>query len=138
MRAFFMIALFLMPIHAGLSESLDLDQLLEEVQRSRGAEGKINRERESRFLAEKNKQKEALATARAGLMRAEAASQRLKATFEANEAELVDIESTLKERSGVLDDLFAVARQAAGDLNAELSASITSAQFPGSGAFWKP
>ncbi|MEN8260802.1 MAG: MotA/TolQ/ExbB proton channel family protein [Pseudomonadota bacterium] len=134
MKKFLIVAMLLMPIYAAQAESIDLDQLLREVKQSQGAEGKINRERESRFLAEKKKQKRVLAKTRAALAQADRASKKLKATFDAKEAELADLELKLKARSGVLGELFGVARQVAGDMKAELNGSLTSAQFPGRSA----
>lgn len=131
MKTFFRMLLLLMPIHAALAENTDLDRLLREVKQSQGAEGKINREREARFLAEKAKQQQVLNEARSTLKQADEASKQLKAAFDANEAELIDLELKLKDRSGVLSELFGVAKQAAGDLKAELDRSLISAEFPG-------
>ncbi|MCK5354808.1 MAG: DUF3450 family protein [Methyloprofundus sp.] len=112
------------------AKHLDLDQLLTEVKKIQGVEGKINRERESHFIAEKNKQAGKLKTARAELTKLELASSQLKATMTANEQALSKLETELKDRSGVLGELFGVARQAAGDLHAEFENSLTSAQLP--------
>ncbi len=112
------------------AKHLDLDQLLREVKKSQGIESKINRARESQFLAEKNKQQQLLNSAVAALARQEKLSEQLKTHLDTNEEELSVLETELKNKSGVLGELFGVARQAAGDLKADLSNSIISAQFP--------
>lgn len=111
------------------AKHLDLDQLLSEVKKNQGVEGKINRERESRFISEKNQQSAKLSTARAKLSKLEYSSNQLKQAMEANEQELAKLETNLKDRSGVLGELFGVARLASADLHAEFENSLTSAQF---------
>ena len=130
MKVLFFIALSLLTIDFVSAEHLDLDQLLREVKKIQGQEGKINREREAQFLAQKNKQQQLLSTAKAALAKQESLSQQLSAQMEANETELSELETQLKERSGILGELFGVARQAAGDLQVDLNNSIVSAEFP--------
>lgn len=114
-----------------LAEHLGLDQLLREVKKSQGVEAKINRARESQFLADKNKQQQLLQAARSNLNKQELLSNQLKTHLDKNEEELGLLETDLKNRSGVLGELFGVAKQAAGDLKADLSQSLVSSQFPG-------
>lgn len=113
------------------SAHLDVDELLREVKASQGVEGKINKQREARFLAEKNEQVRLLSEAKVTLAREERTSKKMKQEFDAKEAELLELESVLKEKTGILGELFGVARQAAGDLRIDLDTSIVSAQFPG-------
>lgn len=112
------------------AEHLDLDQLLREVKQSRSAQGKVNREREARFQADKTQQQRLLAAAKSELAQQEHISAQIKTRFEANEAELTQMETVLKERTGVLGELFGVVRQVAGDLKADIDNSVVSAQFP--------
>ena len=112
-----------------IAEHLDLDQLLREVKKTQGIDAKINKARESQFLAEKNKQQQLLQAALASLAKQEGLSVRLKKNLDVNEEELSLLETELKNRSGVLGELFGVARQAAGDLKADLNHSLVSAQF---------
>ena len=114
-----------------LAEHLGLDQLLREVKKSQGVEAKINKARESQFLADKNKQQQLLQAALAKLSKQELLSNQLKTHLDKNEEELALLETDLKDRSGVLGELFGVAKQAAGDLKADLSHSLVSSQFPG-------
>jgi len=115
---------------AVIAEHLDLDKLLKEVKKSQGIEAKINRTRESEFLNEKNKQQALLNAALASLAKQEHSSVQLKATLDINEEVLSKLETELKSKSGELGELFGVARQAAGDLKADLQHSLVSAQFP--------
>ncbi|MCD2449693.1 MotA/TolQ/ExbB proton channel family protein [Methylicorpusculum oleiharenae] len=113
------------------ADPLALDQLLNEVKRNQGIEGKINQEREARFLAEKAKQQSLLAGARADLSTQERLSAQLKQQLEANEQALNQLQTELDNRSGILKELSGVAKQAAGDLKADFENSLISAQFPG-------
>lgn len=131
MKKFIFVFLFLFSSSAVFAEHLDLDRLLREVKKAQGAEAKINRARETQFLAEKNQQQQLLKNALATQARQESISNQLKSQLDANEEALSLLETELKSRSGVLGELFGVARQAAGDLKADLSHSIISAQFPG-------
>ncbi len=120
MRMILVAGLFLLSPCIAQAVHLDLDQLLRDVKKSQGLEGKINREREARFLAEKNQQQQLLAKAKADLSKQESLSDQLKTQMDANEEELRQLETELNERSGVLGELFGVARQAAGDMKADL------------------
>ncbi len=113
-----------------VAEHLDLDQLLRDVKKTQGAEAKINKAREARFLAEKNKQQQVLQTALSTMAKQQRMSVQLKAHLDSAEEELSQLETELKSRSGELGELFGVARQAAGDLKADLRHSLVSAQFP--------
>jgi len=125
------LSIFLFVPQLLVAEHLGLDQLLKEIKKSQGVEAKINRTREAQFLAEKNKQQQLLQAARSELTKQEELSSKLKVHMETNETELSELETELKNRSGVLGELFGVAKQAAGDLNADLKQSLVSAQFPG-------
>ena len=125
----YLLLILLIPQIVG-AEHLGLDQLLREVKKSQGVEAKINRAREAQFLAEKHKQQQLLQAAQAELSKQEVLSSQLKTHLDTNESELSELETELKNRSGVLGELFGVAKQAAGDLNADLRHSLVSAQFP--------
>ncbi|MFW5442838.1 MAG: MotA/TolQ/ExbB proton channel family protein [Methylococcaceae bacterium] len=114
-----------------VAKHLALDQLLRDVKNSQGIDAKINKARESEFLAKKNKQQQLLQESNARLAKQERLSTQLKVHLDSNEEKLSGLETELKNRSGVLGELFGVARQAAGDLRADLKHSIISAQFPG-------
>lgn len=112
------------------ADQLTLDQLLQAVKQKQGQEGKINKQREARFLAEKNNQKKALKAVKAEEAKLEKQAEAIRAQLQANEAELQKLTQKLQQRSGDLGELFGVARQVAGDLKADLETSLISAQFP--------
>jgi len=131
MKRLIIVFLLTFSAQAVVAEHLALDQLLRDVKKSQGIEAKINKARESQFLADKNKQQQALQAALAELKKQEGLSTKLKKHLDANEESLSKLETELKTRSGVLGELFGVARQASGDLKADLTHSLVSAQFPG-------
>lgn len=130
MKQIILISLFFLSSQAIFADHLGLDQLLRDVKKTQGLEAKSNKVRESQFLTEKNKQQHLLQTALANLAKQENFSSQLKAHLDSNEGLLTELETELKNKSGVLGELFGVARQAAGDLKADLSQSLVSAQFP--------
>ena len=131
MKIFILTLLLIFSTQLVNAEHLDLDQLLRDVKKTQGIEAKINKKRESQFLAEKNKQQHVLQAELTELAKQDRLSKQLKKQLDTNEELLTDLETELKNRSGILGELFGVARQAAGDLKADLSHSLVSAQFPG-------
>lgn len=123
----------LAPFVAGAADGTppaSLDELLQLVRKARVEEDRVNRERERRFLADKNRQKQLLKEAKAQLRAETRRSERLKNTFDANEKKLTELEETLRQRMGSLGELFGVVRQVAGDAKATFDNSLVSAQFP--------
>ena len=111
------------------TKNLTLDQLLLDVKKSQTVEGKIDNAREAKFLTEKLKQQQLLQEIKSELVKQERLSKQLKNQLDINEQELAQLETELTNRSGILGELFGVARQAAGDLKADLNNSLVSAQF---------
>jgi biopolymer transport protein ExbB len=66
-------------------------------------------------------------------VRQEQLSQQLETTFEANDAQIIDLERALLERLGELKELFGVLQQAAGDARGNFDTSVTQIQFPDRG-----
>lgn len=116
--------------HYALAKQLNLNQLLVEIEKKQGLDGKINHAREARFIAEKNQQTKKLEIAHAELAKQERARVQLNKTLTSNEKKLTTLQADLNKRSDILGELFGVARLAAGDLRAELKGSLTSAQLP--------
>lgn len=131
MRKFLLAFLILLASPSVFAERLGLDKLLDEVNKARGVDAQINKKREAQFLAEKGRQKLLLQTAMSNLAKQKALSTKLKTQLDANEKKLSVLATKLKNRSGVLGELFGVARQAAGDLKADLRQSLVSAQLTG-------
>ncbi len=130
MKKLILLCLLFITSQPVFSDHLGLDQLLREVKKSQSIEAKINKTREAQFLADKNNQRQLLQSALAEFSKQDQLSDQLKMHLEMNEASLSLLETNLKDKSGVLGELFGVARQAAGDLKADFHSSLISAQFP--------
>jgi len=126
----FLIALW-MGLLATTAWAVDLDQLLQQVERQQQQVSQQNRQREQRFLAEKQQRRRLLTQARAQLEALEREAAALKAEFEANRKTLAQLEERLQASSGVLGEIVGTVRQVAGDLKADLQQSLVSAQFHG-------
>lgn len=130
MKKIIFIVWMILSTQAVFAEHLDLTQLLREAQKIQSMEGKINHEREARFLKDKNKQTTLLQTAQQTLEKQTEITQGLKTQVKNNENELALLQTLLTENSGELSELFTVAKQVAGDLKVNLDHSLISAQFP--------
>jgi len=130
MKKIAMILMLILPLKIVYAEHLDLTQLLREAQKTQGMEGKINREREARFIAAKEKQQALLDAAQKEFEAQSLITNALKTQVKNNENELALLQTLLKENSGDLTELFTVAKQVAGDLKVNLDSSLISAQFP--------
>lgn len=131
MRRLLSIVLLSLGLTTGVAASEGaLDQLLQEIRKAGNEQQAIDKAREQRFLADKKAQARLLEEAQAALAAEEQRSQALKGQFEANEETLTQLEGMLKERSGVLGELFGAVRQVAGDLRATLEGSLVSAEYP--------
>jgi len=120
---------------ASTASAQTLDELARTVREAATSEARINQERESLFLAERDRQSELLQQARQQLAAENDRSGRLQAEYDGNEQMLAELESTLAGRMGNLGELFGVVRQAAGDTAAALDDSMVSAQLPGRSGF---
>jgi biopolymer transport protein ExbB len=123
-----MLALWALP--ASVQAVSSLDELLEETRTLRAKEAQVNEAREQEFEANRDRQAELLAEAEARRSAAEARSADLSGRFDANEVALTELETKLRDRLGVLGELFGVTRQVAGDTATALSQSMISGQFP--------
>ncbi len=112
-----------------------LDELLEQTRSARQREEQANKERESKFLAERNKQAALTAEARAELTEQQRRSAALSAAFDANEKKLTQLQEQLDARAGNLGEMFGVVRQVANDFSAVVHNSMISAQYPDRGEF---
>lgn len=112
-----------------------LDELAEIVRQAANSEGRINKEREAQFLAERNNQRNLLAQAKAEKKREEKRSDDLKSEYDRLERELAEMTTVLQERMGNLGELFGIVRQSSGDIQAALNDSMVSAERPARGAF---
>eukprot|EP00456_Euglypha_rotunda_P076906 TRINITY_DN7229_c0_g2_i2.p1 TRINITY_DN7229_c0_g2~~TRINITY_DN7229_c0_g2_i2.p1 ORF type:complete len:457 (-),score=161.80 TRINITY_DN7229_c0_g2_i2:680-2050(-) len=108
----------------------NLDELLEQTRTLRDREAQANKEREAKFLAERNKQAELLSQAKAELNELQSRQRSLSASFDANEKKLTDLQSQLDARAGTLGEMFGVVRQVANDFSSVVHNSIITAQYP--------
>jgi biopolymer transport protein ExbB len=129
-----MVAVATLAVSAAASAQT-LDELAEMVRRAADAEGQINKEREERFLRERDNQQNLLAEARAEKRREEKRSDDLKTEYDRLERELAELTTVLQERMGNLGELFGIVRQSSGDIQAALNDSMVSAQRPDRGKF---
>jgi biopolymer transport protein ExbB len=129
----FIFTLGLACLAAGVAQAatpVNLDELLEQVSTGRVKDAQEAQERIEQFRRDRANQQRNLDNARAEQASEERRSARLEDTFEAQDAEIVDLELALQERLGDLKELFGVLQQATGDAIGQFSSSITQTQFP--------
>ncbi|MFK8031042.1 MAG: hypothetical protein AB8G18_12475, partial [Gammaproteobacteria bacterium] len=110
--------------------SIDVDQLLRQVQQGRTRDAGINQQRIETFRAERSKQKSRLDQANADKRAEENRSKELDRLFEANDAEIIELEQVVQDSLGDLKELFGVIQQVAGEARSNFDNSMTQAQFP--------
>ncbi len=113
----------------------DLDALLQEVQRQQGAAAQINKEREARFLRDKNDRERLYAEAQAELRALDSHIAGRRAQFEAGQRDIQQQQDALNRSAGDLGQLAALVRQAANELKAQDQESLLAAQLPQRGKF---
>jgi biopolymer transport protein ExbB len=116
---------------ADAPRATSLDDLLRQVQQGDTAERREHEQRETEFRAAQGRQRQLLEQALAEKAVAEARSNELELRFEKNEAEIPQLQETLRSRQGTLGELFGVVRQVAGDTRGIIESSVISAQLPG-------
>jgi biopolymer transport protein ExbB len=129
-RAAALAALTALSFAASAAAPGNLDELLEQTRSARTREAQANKEREDKFLAERNKQAAMLAEVRADLTEQQRRSTALSTAFDANEKKLVELQAQLDARAGNLGEMFGVVRQVANDFSSVVHNSIISAQYP--------
>ncbi|WP_323893365.1 MotA/TolQ/ExbB proton channel family protein [Aeromonas caviae] len=118
-----------LPVTAA-EKPVDLNALLNQVKAASTSESQLNKEREARFLADKNEQGALLAKAKADLAAEVARGEKLKATFDANDKQLTELTETLRQRSGNMGEMFGVLRQFAGEFKGIFNASARRVEHP--------
>lgn len=111
-------------------EASSLEQLLELIRDRRLHWSTENAQREKKFAEQKANQNQLLNDAKAERARQERISDRLEATFDANEVKIGNLQEQLNNRLGSLRELFGVLQQVAGDTRGVFQSSIVSAQLP--------
>ena len=115
------------------AQAVSLDELLEQVKTGRVKDAAENKQRIADFQKDRSRQQQLLRNMEAERVRQEQLSQQLEVTFEANDAQIIDLERALQERLGELKELFGVLQQAAGDARGNFDSSVTQIQFPDRG-----
>src|SRR5687767_11222027 len=134
-RAAALAALTALSFAASAAAPGNLDELLEQTRSARTREAQANKEREDKFLAERNKQAAMLAEVRADLTEQQRRSTALSTAFDANEKKLVELQAQLDARAGNLGEMFGVVRQVANDFSSVVHNSLISAQYTDREAF---
>jgi len=108
-----------------------LEALLEDARADQEKEVNLEREREDRFLRERERRETMLAEAQAKLATTRARHAELTAERDRREVELAERRDALAQRSELLDDLFVVVREEAADSTRSFKESLISAEIPG-------
>ncbi|OFX00174.1 MAG: hypothetical protein A3E78_06200 [Alphaproteobacteria bacterium RIFCSPHIGHO2_12_FULL_63_12] len=116
------------------ARQLTLDQVLQAVRKERGESSAENKQREERFVRERNNQQAELGRVRGQVAAAEAEATRLEAAMAANQDAIDKLDQELADKQGEFQELFGAARSAAADLTAQIDKSLISAEFPGRSA----
>ncbi len=115
------------------AETVSIDELLRQVQQGRAGDAEENAARLAEFRRDKARQQQLLADMYAQQRREEQRSEQLEATFETNDAAILELETELDESLGDLKELFGVLQQAAGDARGNFDNSLTQVQYPDRG-----
>ena len=114
-------------------QAKSLAELLQLVKDGKVVNQRVNEQREREFIADKNRQQQAVRDAKREQANEEARSERLEAQFEKNEQDIAAKQEILAKRLGSLRELFGVLQQVSGDTRGVLEGSIVSAELPGRG-----
>ena len=108
-----------------------LDELLLMIQSSKISESAESRQREADFKRDQRKQASQLAQAKKTKTAEERRSDRLEQNIRDNDIKLAALREQRDKRLGSLKELFGHLTGAAGDIRANLTQSVVSAQIPG-------
>ncbi|MGD2129707.1 MAG: MotA/TolQ/ExbB proton channel family protein [Lysobacterales bacterium] len=115
------------------ASAVSMDELLQQVKQGRIKDAAENKKRIEEFQKDRSRQQQLLKDMQNEKVRQENLSQQLEDTFEANDAQIIDLERALQDRLGELKELFGVLQQAAGDARGNFDGSLTQIQFPDRG-----
>ncbi|WP_218310743.1 MotA/TolQ/ExbB proton channel family protein [Alteromonas antoniana] len=116
---------------AQAQEAKSLQELLDQVQKNRVSEARINQQREAEFQSARADKQALLRKAQADLQAEQDRGDRLQQQFSDNEVTLNDKAAELDQATGTLGEMFGVVRQAASEAYGRVSTSLVSAQYPG-------
>lgn len=130
LKAIVCAALLVLPLQGQAQKPASLDDLLKQVRESAQQTSQANKQREARFLREKNRQGQLLAEAQAELARVDGRVNAVKSRYEVNQARIRELKAQLAARSGDYTALYGAAREAAADVRPVLADSFINAQNP--------
>ena len=107
-----------------------IQDLINRVEKNREELSSIDAERLEEFIKKVADRRFLLSKAKKQLADEEARNQRLEDLFEANEIKLSELETELNIKLGVLGELFGVARQMAGELQADSESAYNFSEYP--------
>ncbi len=123
------------PVAVAQDSAKSLDELLDLVKQGKVSEARENREREARFVKEKNQQASLLSKAKQTRTQEEQRSTRLEKVFEENKEKIALKREALNEAKGSLNELFGHINSTAGDMRENFNISLISTQYPNRGEF---
>tara|TARA_B100000214_G_C23962968_1_gene626212 strand:+ start:747 stop:2078 length:1332 start_codon:yes stop_codon:yes gene_type:complete len=107
-----------------------IQDLINRVEENRNELSKIDAKRIDDFIKKVADRRFLLSKAKQQLADEEARNKRLEELFEANEIKLAELETELNIKLGVLGELFGVARQMAGELQADSESAYNFSEHP--------
>ena len=125
------VAAALLSSSALAQEAKSLDELLQLIQNSKLSESKEYRAREAAFMKDQRQQAQQLKSAQSTKAAEERRSDQLEQTIRDNDLKLAALREQRDKRLGSLKELFGHLTGAAGDVRANLTQSIVSAEIPG-------
>jgi len=118
----------ILPPQSGHADQAEVEALVEAVRREALKESAFEDARLQEFLDARDNQAAMLEQARQDLADANSLADNLRVQYEQNETTLTEYQAALVERSGDLEDVFAIVRQAALSADAVMNTSLVSAQ----------
>ncbi|GIS25465.1 MAG: hypothetical protein CM15mP126_7080 [Gammaproteobacteria bacterium] len=107
-----------------------IQDLIDRVEQNRAELSSLDKARLDEFIKKVADRRFLLSKAKKQLADEEARNQRLEDLFEANEIRLSELETELNIKLGVLGELFGVARQMAGELQADSESAYNFSEYP--------
>ena len=107
-----------------------IQDLINRVEQNRAELSSMDNQRLNEFIKKVADRKFLLSKAKKQLSDEEARNKRLEDLFEANEIKLSELETELNIKLGVLGELFGVARQMAGELQADSEEAYNFTEHP--------
>ena len=119
------------PVDPNIERVEKIQDLINRVERNRADLSKSETARVDDFIKKVADRRFLLSKAKKQLSDEEARNKRLEDLFEQNEIKLAELETELNIKLGVLGELFGVARQMAGELQADSESAYNFTEFPG-------